>query len=207
MYASNNRERERDDYNCRLLLYRREKIIRYPLFPLSDVASAKSFRHKPLLQALQIRISDRQRSVLLTYLTYFSLGAISNVSSSPGPHDRLSYPSAVFYVLALTRWMFKSASATLVKKISYTARTYLHDIALSCPLSFEKKFKKNSIFTRNPGIQFPMKNRAVLITRVITLIRSATRQIVVFNIRANDVDVRTCTHVHPAGRIHTRIRN
>lgn len=65
----------------------------YILCSLSDVASAES--PKSLLQALQIRISDRQRNVLLTHLTYFWTKRYFQRSSFSGPRCRLSYPNAV----------------------------------------------------------------------------------------------------------------
>lgn len=63
------------------------------LCSLSDVVSAESFR-KPLPQALQIRISGRQRAVLPMYLTYFWTRYFQSVQAFPRLR-RLSYPDAV----------------------------------------------------------------------------------------------------------------
>lgn len=115
---------ERDNHNCRLYLPR-ESIRCVLCSVLFDVASAKSFRHKPLLQALQIRISDQQRSVLLTFLTYFSLGARDpwyfQRFKLPRTACRLSYPCAVLRSCANEMNGQSAANAlgeckTLVKK-------------------------------------------------------------------------------------------
>lgn len=69
-----------------------ESIRSFVPFPTS---LPRSHPTEPLLQALQIRISDRQRNVLLTHLTYFWARRYFQHSSFSELHCRLSYPSAV----------------------------------------------------------------------------------------------------------------
>lgn len=147
-----------------------ESIRSFVLFPTS---LPRSHPTKPLLQALQIRISDRQRNVLLMHLTYFWARRYFQHSSFSELHCRLSYPSAVLCSCANEMNVQKRERPRRMqslerggrereeKKISrvYRACSIWRRFHRFAPFLFE-----NIQFSLvNPEIVFPTKNRPVLI--------------------------------------------
>lgn len=130
-----------------------------PSFVLFPTSLPRSHPAKPLLQALQIRISDRQRNVLLTHLTYFWARRYFQHSSFSELHCRLSYPSAVLCSCANEMNVQKRERPGRMqslergerereKKISRVSCVqHLTSLSSLCPFSLWK----HPIFTRKSG--------------------------------------------------------